>query len=59
MERTALIGHGGVPRDAILAGLRLVIHGRYNIYFRVTDTDTIILRVLHGARDMRRIRFED
>ena len=52
------VGHSGVPRDNIRPGLRLATHGRYNIYFRVTDTETIIVRVVHGARDARRLRFE-
>jgi plasmid stabilization system protein ParE len=40
-------------------GLRLAVHGRYNIYFRVTDRETIIVRVVHSARDLRRLRFDD
>jgi toxin ParE1/3/4 len=57
-ERIAGLGHSGVPRDKIRPGLRLSVHGRYNIYFRTTDTETIIVRVAHGARDQRRLSFD-
>jgi plasmid stabilization system protein ParE len=40
-------------------GLRLAVHGRYNIYFRVANTETIIVRVVHSARDVRRLRFDE
>jgi toxin ParE1/3/4 len=58
-DRIAATGHSGVPRDKIRPGLRLATHGRYNIYFRVTDSETIIVRVVHSARDARRLRFDD
>jgi plasmid stabilization system protein ParE len=48
-----------VPRDNIRPGLRLAVHGRYNIYFRVAAAETTIVRVLHSARDVRRISFDD
>jgi toxin ParE1/3/4 len=59
LERIARLGHSGVPRDKIRPGLRLATHGRYNIYFRVTDAETIIVRVVHSARDVRRLRFDE
>jgi len=58
LEQIAALGHSGVPRDNIRPGLRLAIHGRYNIYFRVTQTETIILRVVHSARDLQRLSFD-
>lgn len=36
-----------------------MVHGNYNIYFRVTPTETIIVRVLHSARDVRRFSFHE
>jgi plasmid stabilization system protein ParE len=48
----------GVPRDSIRAGLRLSVHGRYNIYFRVTGSETIILHIVHSARDVGRLSFD-
>jgi plasmid stabilization system protein ParE len=59
LERLARLGHSGVPRNNIGPGLRLVVHGNYNIYFRVTPTKTIIVRVLHSARDARRLSFHE
>ena len=41
------------------SGLRLAVHGRYNIYFRVNTTETIIVRVVHSARYVRRLRFDE
>ena len=59
LERTAELGHGGSPRHNLSPGLRLVVHGNYNIYFRVTPTETIIARVLHSARDVRSFSFHE
>jgi plasmid stabilization system protein ParE len=59
LERIARTGHSGVPRDTVRPGLRLAVHGRYNIYFRVGDTETVIVRVVHSARDTRRLAFDD
>ena len=59
MAKIAALGHSGVPRDNISPGLRLTVHGDYNIYFRVTSTETIIVRVLHSARDVRRFSFHE
>jgi toxin ParE1/3/4 len=58
LHRIAEIGHSGVPRDSIRAGLRLSVHGRYNIYFRVTGSETIILHIVHSARDVGRLSFD-
>jgi len=51
----AALGHGGVSREWLSPGLRMTTLGRYCIYFRVTDTDTRIIRFLHGARDVAAI----
>ena len=48
-----------MPRNEIAAGLRLAVHGRYNIYFRITASETVIIRILHSARDVRRLQFDD
>jgi toxin ParE1/3/4 len=59
LERIARTGHAGVPRDTVRPGLRLAVHGRYNIYFRVVEFETFIVRVIHSARDVKRMRFDD
>jgi toxin ParE1/3/4 len=59
LERIAATGHGGVPRNTIRPGLRLAVHGRYNIYFEIVEDQTIIVRALHSGRDIRRMGFNE
>lgn len=59
LERIARLGHSGAPRDNVQIGLRLSVHGRYNTYFRVTDAEAIIVRIVHSARDVMRLRFDE
>jgi toxin ParE1/3/4 len=58
LARLADIGHAGVSRDWLSPGLRMTIIGRYCVYFRVTLTETRIIRFLHGSRDVSQIIFE-
>lgn len=53
LAKLAFLGHSGVSRDNLSPGLRMTVLGNYCIYFRVTATDTRIIRFLHGARDVR------
>lgn len=53
----AELGHSGVSREWISPGLRLHVIGKYSAYFRVTDTETRIVRFLHGARDVDAVVF--
>lgn len=57
LTRLADVGHSGVSREWLSPGLRMITVGRYCLYFRVTDTETRIIRVLHGARDVSHIIF--
>ncbi|MFC6853973.1 type II toxin-antitoxin system RelE/ParE family toxin [Marivibrio halodurans] len=41
----------GPRRDSLAPGLRAHFFRSYAIYYRITDTALIIMRVLHGARD--------
>jgi toxin ParE1/3/4 len=41
----------GTAREQLAAGLRVIIEGNYAIYYTVTETEIVIIRVLHGARD--------
>ena len=41
-------------RPELGEGIRGCTHGRYIILFTVDDPDVLIVRVLHGARDLRR-----
>lgn len=58
LARLAWLGHSGVSREWLKPGLRLTVMGNYCIYFRVTPTETVILRFVHGARDLGGIDFE-
>ncbi|HEY2068977.1 MAG TPA: type II toxin-antitoxin system RelE/ParE family toxin [Rhizomicrobium sp.] len=40
------------PRDDLQKGLRMAPYGHYVILFRVTDSEVVIKRVVHGARDL-------
>jgi toxin ParE1/3/4 len=45
----------GRPRDELIAGMRSHPVGQYIIYYRRTHNAVRILRVLHAARDPRRV----
>ena len=42
----------GPARDFIAPGLRAHFHKSYVIYYRVTEDALIIMRVIHGARNV-------
>jgi toxin ParE1/3/4 len=48
----------GAPRDHVRPGLRAVIKHNYVAYYHVTSTEIVVLRVLHGSRDIDAIRAE-
>jgi toxin ParE1/3/4 len=39
-------------RDQLAPGLRVTFHARYAIYYRPLADAVVIIRVLHGARDV-------
>ncbi len=39
-------------------GLHVFISGKYRIFYRVVKDDAIIVRVIHGARELSKIVFE-
>lgn len=45
----------GVVREDCAKGLRMLSHGRYLIFYGLTEKDILIERVLHGARDLGRL----
>lgn len=49
----------GPKRDAIAPGLRAHFFQNYVIYYRITETTVVIVRILHGARDTARLFGED
>ena len=42
-------------RDFIAPGLRVTFHGAYAIYYQAREQEIVIVRVLHGARDLAAI----
>jgi plasmid stabilization system protein ParE len=55
--KLSALGHS-VSREWVSPQLRLHIIGNYCVFFRLTDTETRIVRLLHGHRDMNAIIFE-
>lgn len=49
----------GPRRDRLGEGLRVHFHRDYAMYYRFTNADVIIVRVVHGARDLRALRFDE
>ena len=44
----------GRARDELIKGLRSLAYGRYVIFYRAIEDGAEIVRVLNGARDVRR-----
>lgn len=44
--------HAGPPRPQWGDGVRIALHGRYVIVYRVREEMVQVLRVVHGARDL-------
>ena len=42
----------GRPRDDLASGLRSVVVGRYVVFFLPTDEELVIVRILHGSRNI-------
>jgi toxin ParE1/3/4 len=42
-------------RPQLAPGLRVTFQGAYAIYYQFDDTHVVIIRVLHGARDVTAI----
>jgi toxin ParE1/3/4 len=58
VQRFLLLGNYpriGRPREEIRRGLRSFPVGEYVVFYRIEREDVIILRVLHGKRDIERI----
>lgn len=48
----AALGLTGTSRDDMRSDLRVVIFRNHLIYFRVTASHLLIVRILHGRQDM-------
>jgi toxin ParE1/3/4 len=49
--------HAYPPRDDLAPGLREAVHRPYLILFRATATHVEIVRIVHGARNLKRLSF--
>ncbi len=59
LANLAELGHSGVSREWVSPGLRLTTIAAYCVYFRVSHADTLIVRILHGSRDVSQFTFND
>jgi toxin ParE1/3/4 len=49
----------GRTREELGAGVRSVVVGRHVLFYRITPDAVEVLRILHGARDIRSIMKPD
>jgi toxin ParE1/3/4 len=49
----------GPRRDRLAKGLRVHFYRDYVLYYRFTDSEVIIVRVVHGARDAQALSFDE
>jgi toxin ParE1/3/4 len=54
-EQLARQPEPGQACDELASGVRQLTILGYVIYYRVTDVDIVILRVVHGAREQRQL----
>ncbi len=47
--------NSGAARESLAPMLRVAFSGKYVVYYRVVETEVIVVRVLHGARDISAI----
>jgi toxin ParE1/3/4 len=45
----------GAPRYELSKGLRMLVEGKYLVFYRLIGSRVEILRVVHGARDLSRL----
>jgi toxin ParE1/3/4 len=45
----------GAPSGQLAPDLRVTFEGSYAVHYLATDTEVIVVRVLHGARDIAAI----
>jgi toxin ParE1/3/4 len=55
LDRVLFFPEAGASRDAFAPHLRATFHGSYVIYYRATEDELVVIRVLHGMRDQAAI----
>jgi len=58
-ELLATQPYSGSSRDDVLQDARHLVTGDYIAFYRVDDGDVLILRVLHGKRDISDLDLEN
>lgn len=59
LQEYALIGAALSALTDVNSDYRYLVSGNYIIFYRVTDKDVFVDRILYGRRDYMRILFED
>ena len=54
-EQVLKFPFSGAPRPYFAPNLRVIFHKKYAIYYLPCETDVVIVRVLHGSRDLAAI----
>jgi toxin ParE1/3/4 len=57
-SQLALLPLSGSPRSHLAPGLRAIFEGKYAIYYLPRDREIVVVRVLHGSRDILAIADE-
>ncbi len=45
----------GRERDDLASGVRSTVVGRYVVFYRYSDVEMVVLRIIHGSRDIPRV----
>jgi toxin ParE1/3/4 len=59
LELLATQPYSGPPRDDIAAGLRCLVVEQYCCFYRVGTDELVVVRILHGKRDLSAETFDD
>jgi toxin ParE1/3/4 len=52
LQQLSLMPLSGPPRDDLLSGERHLVIGNFLAFYRVEETGVVIMRVMHGRRDI-------
>jgi toxin ParE1/3/4 len=52
LDQLATFPLSGPSREQLAPGLRVMFRGSYAIYYMPAEQEIVVIRVLHGARDI-------
>jgi toxin ParE1/3/4 len=58
LKQLSQLPHLGRPRSDIQPGLRGFLVRPYVLFYRIEDEEIVVVRILHGRRDLRRVMNE-